>query len=68
METIPWSIDNNNDIENDFLLTGCSSILKSIECGIALANIIDQTENIEKWKKLIYYYQVQFKIQMASLI
>ena len=29
--TIPWSIDNNNQIENDYLLTGCSSILKSIE-------------------------------------
>ena len=26
--TIPWSIDSNNEIENDFLLTGCSSILK----------------------------------------
>ena len=49
--TIPWSIDSNNDIENDFLLIGCSSILKSIECGIALVNILDQTKNIKKWKK-----------------
>ena len=49
--TIPWSIDNNNQIENDYLLTGCSSILKSIECGIALSKILNQTENIEKWKK-----------------
>ena len=49
--TIPWSIDSNNEIENDFLLTGCSSILKSIECGIAISNILDETENIKKWKK-----------------
>ena len=49
--TIPWSINNNNQIENDYLLTGCSSILKSIECGIALSKILNQTENIEKWKK-----------------
>ena len=49
--TIPWSINNNSQIENDYLLTGCSSILKSIECGIALSKILNQTENIEKWKK-----------------
>ncbi len=49
--TIPWSIDNNSRIENDYLLTGCSSILKSIECGIALSKILNETENIEKWKK-----------------
>ena len=49
--TIPWSIDSKNQIENDYLLTGCSSILKSIECGIALSNILDETENIKKWKK-----------------
>ena len=49
--TIPWSINNNNQIENDYLLTGCSSILKSIECGIALSKILNETENIEKWKK-----------------
>ena len=49
--TIPWSINNNSQIENDYLLTGCSSILKSIECGIALSKILNETENIEKWKK-----------------
>ena len=49
--TIPWSINNNSQIENDYLLTGCSSILKSIECGIALSKILNKTENIEKWKK-----------------
>ena len=49
--TIPWSINNNSQIENDYLLTGCSSILKSIECSIALSKILNKTENIEKWKK-----------------
>ena len=49
--TIPLSINNNNQIENDYLLTGCSSILKSIECSIALSKILNKTENIEKWKK-----------------
>ena len=49
--TIPWSINNNSQIENDYLLTGCSSILKSIECGIALSKILNETENVEKWKK-----------------
>ncbi len=49
--TIPWSINNNSQIENDYLLTGCSSILKSIECGIALSKILNETKNIEKWKK-----------------
>ena len=32
--TIPWSIDSNGEIEKDYLLTGSSSILKSIECGM----------------------------------
>ena len=49
--TIPWSINNNSQIENDYLLTGCSSILKSIECSIALSKILNKIENIEKWKK-----------------
>ena len=49
--TIPWSVDSNNQIENDYLITGCSSIVKSIECGIALSNILNKTENIKKWKK-----------------
>ena len=49
--TIPWSLDKSNEIENDYLLTGCSSILKSIECGIALSNILNKIENQEKWKK-----------------
>ena len=47
--TIPWSVDKNQKIEEDFLLTGSSSILKSIECGIAISKIIKSTKNLEEW-------------------
>lgn len=49
--TIPWSIDINGEIEKDYLLTGSSSILKSIECGIAIANILGDHIVIKKWIK-----------------
>ncbi len=48
--TIPWSLDENNQIENDFLLTGSSSILKSLECAIAIAKILD-LDSKTKWIK-----------------
>tara|TARA_B100000609_G_scaffold146101_1_gene117719 strand:+ start:908 stop:1954 length:1047 start_codon:yes stop_codon:yes gene_type:complete len=48
--TIPWSVDKNNQIENDFLLTGSSSILKSLECAIAISKILDIDSN-EKWTR-----------------
>ena len=48
--TIPWSLDKNNQIENDFLLTGASSILKSLECAIAISKILDLDSN-KKWTK-----------------
>lgn len=48
--TIPWSVDKNNQIENDFLLTGASSILKSLECAIAISKILDLDSN-KKWTK-----------------
>ena len=49
--TIPWSVDKNQKIEEDFLLTGSSSILKSIECGIAISKIIKSTKNLEDWNR-----------------
>ncbi len=49
--TIPWSVDKNQKIEEDFLLTGSSSILKSIECGIAISKIIKITKNLEDWNQ-----------------
>jgi len=49
--TIPWSIDKNHEIEKDYLLTGSSSILKSIECALAISKIIKKTNNIEHWSR-----------------
>jgi len=47
--TIPWSIDEGGKIEEDYLLTGSSSILKSIECGIAISKLLNDKENISNW-------------------
>ena len=41
----------NGEVENDYLLTGSSSILKSIECGIAISKILNTKKNIENWTK-----------------
>ncbi len=49
--TIPWSIDEHEEVEHDFLITGSSSILKSIECGLAVSKILDKHENTESWIK-----------------
>ena len=49
--TIPWSIDENGKIEEDYLLTGSSSILKSIECGIAISKLLNDKENTSNWAK-----------------
>ena len=43
--TIPWSINIHGEIENDFLVTGSSSILKSIECGLAISYILKKNNN-----------------------
>ena len=48
--TIPWSIDKNGNVEEDYLLTGSASILKSIECALALSNILNDQTNIKNWK------------------
>ena len=49
--TIPWSIDKYGEIENDFLITGSSSILKSIECGLAISKILKKDKNLKNWIK-----------------
>jgi len=49
--TIPWSVDENGEVEEDYLLTGSSSILKSIECGIAISNILNNQNNATDWPK-----------------
>ena len=47
--TIPWSVDERGEIENDFLITGSSSILKSIDCGLAISKILQKNKNVENW-------------------
>ena len=49
--TIPWSIDKYGEIEEDFLITGCSSILKSIECGLAISKILKKDKDTKGWIK-----------------
>ncbi len=46
--TIPWSIDHSGNIERDYLLTGSSSILKGIDCAIAIGKILGY-KNQDKW-------------------
>ena len=49
--TIPWSIDKYGEIEEDFLITGSSSILKSIECGLAISKILKKDKDLKSWIK-----------------
>ena len=58
--TIPWSVDHKNNIEHDYLLTGSSSILKSIECGIKISKILNKEIN-EKWMKA--YEALSYTVQ-----
>lgn len=37
---IYWAILDNNEAEEDALITGCSSIYKSLSCGIEIANAL----------------------------
>jgi hypothetical protein len=41
---IAWNIDDSGNIDEDYLLTGCSSIAKSIECSIAMCKILDKLD------------------------
>ncbi len=47
--TIPWSVDESGQVEEDYLLTGSSSILKSIECGIAISKLVKDKKDISNW-------------------
>jgi len=49
--TIPWSVDESGEIENDFLITGSSSILKSIDCGLAISKILQKNKDVKNWKE-----------------
>ncbi len=38
---IYWALDTRTGINKDALITGCSSIYRSLDCGIAIAQILD---------------------------
>ena len=39
---IYWALDTRTGINKDALLTGCSSIYRSLDCGIAIAQVLDE--------------------------
>lgn len=39
---IHWAIDEDGSVDRDALLTGCSSIYKSLECALNIARTIDE--------------------------
>ena len=45
--TIPWCLNENGLPGDDFFITGSSSILKSLECAIALFNITQDTDKFK---------------------
>ena len=51
---------HKNNVEHDYLITGSSSILKSIECGIKISKILNKEIN-EKWMKA--YEALSYTVQ-----
>jgi len=47
---IAWNIDESEKVDNDYLLTGCSSIAKSIECAIAISQVLEEKACEAAWK------------------
>ena len=47
---IAWNIDEHGKIDEDYLVTGCSSIAKSIECAIAICQVLGQQNYESEWK------------------
>jgi hypothetical protein len=47
---IAWNIDEFGKIDEDYLLTGCSSIAKSLECAIAICQILELSSFESAWK------------------
>ena len=50
--TIPWCLNEEGLPGDDYLITGSSSILKSLECAIALSKIIKDTDKLmlDSWE------------------
>ena len=47
---IAWNIDDKGHIDDDYLLTGCSSIAKSLECAIAICQILGHKSIEKEWR------------------
>ena len=47
---IAWNIDKSQKIDEDYLLTGCSSIAKSLECAIAICQVLEHKSFELKWR------------------
>ncbi|MDA8526391.1 prenyltransferase, partial [Gammaproteobacteria bacterium] len=47
---IAWNIDEFETIDEDYLLTGCSSTAKSLECAIAICQVLGRHNYESEWK------------------
>ena len=47
---IAWNIDKFEKIDKEYLVTGCSSIAKSLECAIAISKVLDHQSYESEWK------------------
>ncbi|MBD62780.1 MAG: prenyltransferase [Gammaproteobacteria bacterium] len=47
---IAWNIDKLGKVDDDYLLTGCSSIAKSLECAIAICQVLGHNSFEAEWK------------------
>ena len=47
---IAWNIDEFEKIDEDYLLTGCSSIAKSLECAIAICQALGDQNYESEWR------------------
>jgi hypothetical protein len=41
---IPWARKQNGELKTDVLVTGCSSTLQSLRCGLALADLVGEQQ------------------------
>ena len=49
---IQWALSSQKKLPKDALLTACSSILRSLECAIYLAELIgDEPQHIQHWQQ-----------------
>ena len=51
---IYWAVMENGEPEKDALITGCSSVLKSLECAIQIAKALNRLDPrwLESWQRL----------------